>query len=116
MKDLISVVVTCYNHQDYIEQCLSSIFEQTYKNIELLVLDDGSTDKSAQIIQETLVDSPFPTRVESHENMGVVKTRNKALQQIQGTYFILVDSDDFLDVDYIESLNTTMLQGVAYIV
>ena len=116
MKDLISVVVTCYNHQDYIEQCLRSIFEQTYQNIELLVLDDGSTDKSAQIIQETLVDSPFPTRFESHENMGVVKTRNKALQQIQGTYFIFVDSDDFLDVDYIESFYTTMLQEEADIV
>ena len=116
MKDLISVVVTCYNHQDYIEQCLRSIFEQTYKNIELLVLDDGSTDKSAQIIQETLVDSPFPTRFESHENMGVVKTRNKALQQIQGTYFIFVDSDDFLDVDYVESFYTTMLQEKADIV
>ena len=116
MKDLISVVVTCYNHQDYIEQCLRSIFEQTYKNIELLVLDDGSTDKSAQIIQETLVDSPFPTRFESHENMGVVKTRNKALQQIQGTYFIFVDSDDFLDVDYIESFYITMLQEEADIV
>ena len=116
MKDLISVVVTCYNHQDYIEQCLRSIFEQTYKNIELLVLDDGSTDKSAQIIQETLVDSPFPTRFESHENMGVVKTRNKALQQIQGTYFIFVDSDDFLDSDFIESFYTTMLQEEADIV
>ena len=116
MKDLISVVVTCYNHQDYIEQCLRSIFEQTYKNIELLVLDDGSTDKSAQIIQETLVDSPFPTRFESHENMGVVKTRNKALQQIQGAYFIFVDSDDFLDSDYIENFYTTMLQEEADIV
>ena len=116
MKDLISVVVTCYNHQDYIEQCLRSIFEQTYKNIELLVLDDGSTDKSAQIIQETLVDSPFPTRFESHENMGVVKTRNKALQQIQGTYFIFVDSDDFLDSDYIESFYTSMVQEEADIV
>lgn len=116
MKDLISVVVTCYNHQDYIEQCLRSIFGQTYQNIELLVLDDGSTDKSAQIIQETLADSPFPTRFESHKNMGVVKTRNKALQQIQGTYFIFVDSDDFLDSDYIESFYTTMVQEEADIV
>lgn len=62
MKDLISVVVTCYNHEDYIEQCLRSIFKQSYRNIELFVLNDGSTDKSAQIIQETLVDSPFPTQ------------------------------------------------------
>ena len=116
MKDLISVVVTCYNHQDYIEQCLRSIFAQTYRNIELLVLDDGSSDHSAEIIEAVLADSPFPTRFESHENMGVVKTRNKALQQIQGTYFIFVDSDDFLDVDYIESFYTSMLQEEADIV
>ena len=116
MKDLISVVVTCYNHQDYIEQCLRSIFEQTYRNIELLVLDDGSSDHSAEIIEAVLADSPFPTRFESHENMGVVKTRNKALQQIQGTYFIFVDSDDFLDSDYIESFYTSMVQEEADIV
>ena len=116
MKDLISVVVTCYNHQDYIEQCLRSIFAQTYRNIELLVLDDGSSDHSAEIIEAVLADSPFPTRFESHENMGVVKTRNKALQQIQGAYFIFVDSDDFLDPDYIESFYTTMVQEEADIV
>ena len=116
MKDLISVVVTCYNHQDYIEQCLRSIFAQTYRNIELLVLDDGSSDNSAEIIEAVLADSPFPTRFESHENMGVVKTRNKALQQIQGTYFIFVDSDDFLDSDYIESFYTSMVQEEADIV
>ena len=116
MKDLISVVVTCYNHQDYIEQCLRSIFAQTYRNIELLVLDDGSSDHSAEIIEAVLVNSPFPTRFESHENMGVVKTRNKALQQIQGTYFIFVDSDDFLDSDYVESFYTTMVQEEADIV
>lgn len=116
MKDLISVVVTCYNHQDYIEQCLRSIFEQTYRNIELLVLDDGSSDHSAEIIEAVLADSPFPTRFESHENMGVVKTRNKALQQIQGTYFIFVDSDDFLDSDYIESFYRSMVQEEADIV
>lgn len=116
MKDLISVVVTCYNHQDYIEQCLRSIFAQTYRNIELLVLDDGSSDHSAEIIEAVLVDSPFPTRFESHENMGVVKTRNKALQQIQGTYFIFVDSDDFLDSDYIKSFYTSMVKEEADIV
>ena len=52
MNNLISVVVTCYNHEKYIEQCLRSVFNQTYTNIELIVLDDGSTDSSTQIIQE----------------------------------------------------------------
>ena len=51
MKNLISVVVTSYNHEKYIEQCLRSIFNQTYRNIELIILDDGSTDGSNQIIQ-----------------------------------------------------------------
>ena len=54
MTNLISVVVTCYNHENYIEQCLRSIFKQTYRNIELIVLDDGSTDNSSEIIKEVL--------------------------------------------------------------
>ena len=58
MTNLISVVVTCYNHENYIEQCLRSIFNQTYRNIELIVLDDGSTDYSPEIIQEVLKESP----------------------------------------------------------
>ena len=54
MTNLISVVVTCYNHENYIEQCLRSIFKQTYRNIELIVLDVGSTDNSSEIIKAVL--------------------------------------------------------------
>ena len=88
MKNLISVIVTCYNHEKYIEQCLRSVFKQTYQNIELIVLDDGSTDGSKQIILKTLKDSPFEVKFESHKNMGVVKTRNKGIEKI-----FLVKSD-----------------------
>ena len=104
MTKLISVVVTCYNHENYIEQCLRSIFNQTYRNIELIVLDDGSTDSSNQIIQEVLKDSPFVTTFESHENIGVVRTRNKGINLLNGDYFLFVDSDDFLDDRYVEEL------------
>lgn len=113
MKDLISVVVTCYNHEYYIEQCLRSIFKQSYRNIELFVLNDGSTDKSAQIIQETLVDSPFPTQFKSHENMGLVMTRNKGLGLINGEFFLFVDSDNFLDEAYIEKCHQKLCQAGA---
>ena len=102
MTNLISVVVTCYNHEKYIEQCLRSIFKQTYRNIELIVLDDGSTDYSPEIIQEVLRESPFATTFESHENIGVVRTRNKGLNLLNGDYFLFVDSDDFLDDRYVE--------------
>ena len=104
MTKLISIVVTCYNHENYIEQSLRSIFNQTYRNIELIVLDDGSTDSSSEVIQEVLKESPFVTIFESHENIGVVRTRNKGLNLLNGDYFLFVDSDDFLDDRYVEEL------------
>lgn len=116
MTKLISVVVTCYNHENYIEQCLRSIFNQTYRNIELIVLDDGSTDSSSEIIQEVLKESPFVTTFESHENIGVVRTRNKGINLLNGDYFIFVDSDDFLDDRYVEELYDCAINHQADIV
>ena len=116
MKNLISVIVTCYNHEKYIEQCLRSVFKQTYQNIELIVLDDGSTDGSKQIILKTLKDSPFEVRFESHKNMGVVKTRNKGIELINGKYFLFVDSDDYLPDDYVEELYSCAINQQADIV
>ena len=110
MTKLISVVVTCYNHENYIEQCIRSIFHQTYRNIELIVLDDGSTDNSNEIIQEVLKDSPFVTKFESHENVGVVKNRNMGLSLINGDYLLFVDSDNYLDMDYIEQLYSKLIE------
>ena len=116
MTNLISVVVTCYNHENYIEQCLRSIFKQTYRNIELIVLDDGSTDNTSEIIQEVLKESPFVTTFESHENIGVVRTRNKGLNLLNGDYFLFVDSDDFLDETYVEELYECAINRQADIV
>ena len=116
MTNLISVVVTCYNHENYIEQCLRSIFKQTYRNIELIVLDDGSTDNSSEIIKEVLKESPFVTTFESHENIGVVRTRNKGLILLNGDYFLFVDSDDFLDETYVEELYECAINRQADIV
>ena len=116
MKNLITVIVTCYNHEKYIEQCLRSVFNQTYQNIELIVLDDGSTDGSKQIILKTLKDSPFEVRFESHKNMGVVKTRNKGIELINGKYFFFVDSDDYLPDDYVEELYSCAINQQADIV
>ena len=116
MKNLISVIVTCYNHEKYIEQCLRSVFKQTYQNIELIVLDDGSTDGSKQIILKTLKDSPFEVKFESHKNMGVVKTRNKGIELINGKYFLFVDSDDYLPDDYVEELYSCAINQQADIV
>lgn len=102
MDDLVSVIITCYNHEQYIEECLESIFKQSYPNIELIVIDDGSTDHSREIIEETLKKSPFKkTEYIYQRNQGVVVARNLGLQTMNGDYCIFVDSDDSLDSEYI---------------
>ena len=104
-ETLVSVLVTCYNHEKYIEQCLRSIFNQTHNNIELIVLNDGSTDNSDQVIKETLKDSPYnKTHYFVHDNLGVVRTRNMGLQLINGDFFLFVDSDDYLEKNYVSEL------------
>lgn len=105
MNDKISVVVTCYNHEKYIEQCLRSIFEQTYQNIELIIFNDGSTDRSGEIIASLLPESRFvETYYFSDENQGVVKIRNAALEKVTGDYLLFVDSDNFLNENHVEIL------------
>lgn len=105
MKDLVSVIVTCYNHGPYIAQCLNSIFEQTYRNIELLVINDGSTDDSGEVIEQNIIQSPFEhTEYLVQKNAGICVTRNRGLEWAQGTFLLFVDSDNYLDPDFIEKL------------
>ena len=76
----VSVIVTSYNHEKYIEQCIQSIFNQTYKNIELIIIDDGSTDSSPQKINKLVTHSPFEeTTVIIQKNKGACVSRNIAI-------------------------------------
>ena len=59
MNSAVSVIVTCYNHEAYIAECLQSIFQQTYQAIQLIVIDDGSEDNSPELIQELLMNASF---------------------------------------------------------
>lgn len=105
MNSKISVVVTCYNHEKYIEECLRSIFAQTHQNIELIIFNDGSTDQSGQIIEDLLTESPFAeTHYFSGKNRGLAHVRNEALTKITGEFLLFVDSDNFLDRQHIEKL------------
>ncbi|MGQ7359291.1 glycosyltransferase family 2 protein [Streptococcus suis] len=117
INSLVSVVVTCYNHEQYIEQCLKSIFKQSFQHIELHVWNDGSTDQSGEIIEQTLSKSPF-SRTEYHfqTNQGLVKTRNNALKLIKGEFILFVDSDNFLEPNYIEKMLEVAFQKQADIV
>lgn len=109
MDKKVSVVVTCYNHEKYIEECLRSIFGQTHQEIELLIFNDGSTDASGEVISEVLQDSPFvETHYFSEKNRGLAYVRNDALSKMTGDFLLFVDSDNFLNDDHIEKLLTEL--------
>ncbi len=116
-NDKISIIVTCFNKAEYIEECLESIFKQTYRNIELLIYDDGSTDDSKKVILKTIENSPFKnTYFFSEGNKGANFVRNEGLSRATGDYLINVDGDNYIDEDYVEILYNESLGMKADIV
>ena len=99
-KPLVSIVITCYNYADYVAESIESALNQTYKNIEIIVINDGSTDNSLDIINN------YKTRVKviSRKNKGIVFTRNQALDLVKGEFLCFLDADDYFDDDYIENM------------
>ena len=108
MNKRVSAIVTCYNHGVYIEQCLRSIFTQTYKNIDLLVINDGSSDNSDEIISRVLKSSPFEvTEYVKQENLGIGVTRNSGIEWAErkgNEYLLFIDSDNYLNATHIEQI------------
>lgn len=99
----VSVIVTCFNKAPFIKQCLESIFSQSFQSIELLVINDGSTDESDRIIRKTLENSPFEkTDYLVQENLGACLSRNIGLDRATGNYILIVDGDNYLDPDHID--------------
>ncbi|WP_449457179.1 SP_1767 family glycosyltransferase [Streptococcus suis] len=102
-KPLISIIVPVYNVQSYLEECLDSICRQTYQNIEILLINDGSTDRSPAICEEY---ATRDKRIEiiHQENAGASVARNKGIDQAKGTYILFVDSDDIIHDNLISEL------------
>lgn len=91
---LVSVVVPSYNHASFIESCLQSIFAQDYTNKQVIVIDDGSTDGSRELLQRLQDDYPFTLRVQA--NQGLLSTLNRALALADGELFVPIASDDVM--------------------
>ncbi|HFI0737525.1 TPA: glycosyltransferase family 2 protein, partial [Streptococcus suis] len=117
MNNLVSVVITCYNHEKYVGQCIESVFNQSFQNIELIVINDGSSDLSGQIIEDLIKQSPFKDTIYlTQENIGICATRNRAIEMINGDFLLFVDSDNFLEFNYIEKLLNTAIEENADII
>jgi glycosyltransferase EpsJ len=103
MGDLISVIIPVYNVEKYIDRCIISIINQTYKNLEIILVDDGSRDNSGKICDEyEKKDSRI--KVIHKDNAGAGMARNTGIENMSGQYFAFIDSDDYVDCDYIEKM------------
>jgi len=99
---LVSVLMASYNHARFVEQAIESVWNQTHPNIELIVVDDGSRDRSVEIIKELQSRSPLPMHVEVQENRGPASTFNRALQRARGEWLCILASDDFYTTGFVE--------------
>ena len=98
---LVSIIIPAYNVENYIDECLDSLLSQTYSNLEIIVVDDGSKDGTWQHIQ-SYMDKDDRVKGFHRENSGVSPTRNFALGQMKGDYLMFVDSDDSLEPEGVE--------------
>lgn len=94
-NDLISIIVPVYNVEEFLNRCVESILIQSYKNIEILLIDDGSTDNSSKICDEYSIKDKR-VKVIHKENGGLSDARNIGLENANGKYIAFVDSDDYI--------------------
>lgn len=112
MEELISVIVPVYNVEGYLNRCIESIQKQSYKNLEIILVDDGSKDSSPQICDE-LADQDDRIKVIHKQNGGQGRARNTALDIATGTYVAFVDSDDWISQSHIQNLYKSLKECTA---
>ena len=107
MSIKISVIIPVYNKADYVQECLNTVREQTLKEIEIICVNDGSTDNSAEIIETNIKEDPRVVLI-NKENGGAASARNKGLENARGEFVIFMDPDDWYpEKDVLETLYNT---------
>lgn len=114
-KPLVSILIPVYNTEDYFPICLDSIVNQTYSNLQVVIIDDGSKDTSLCIAQKYAKQYPY-IEVYHQENQGVASTRNNLLDKAKGDYVLFVDSDDWCELDMVDFLINKAIANNADIV
>lgn len=102
-KNVVTIIIPVFNAEKYLENCLKSVINQTYKNIEIIIVDDGSTDNSFKIYNKYL-NIEKRLKVINIENSGVSKARNIGLENSNGEWVTFIDADDWLERTYVEVL------------
>lgn len=105
----VSIIIPVYNKAPYLDSCISSVINQTYKNLEIIIIDDGSTDNSLEIC-EKYRKKDERIQLISQENQGVSVARNKGIQKASGEWIYFLDADDYLELDAFEILVNEIIQ------
>ena len=103
-KIKVSVIIPVYNCDEYIGATLKSVINQDFDSYEIIVIDDGSTDNSLDIINDTLKDCEIPYKVVHQENGGVSVARNRGISISAGEYLVFVDADDYIRENHLSEL------------
>lgn len=112
VKPKLTVIVSVYNTEKYVEKCIESILNQTYENIELIIIDDGSKDKSLSILQKYKKNKNV-ILIENKENKGLSYSRNLGMRKSSGDYLGFIDSDDYIEPDFYNNLMTSIIREKA---
>ncbi len=110
INDLVSVIVPVYNVEKYIEKCLNSIINQTYKNIEVIIVNDGSEDSSIEICKKIQIEDKR-IKILNQKNAGLSAARNTGIKNASGKYICFIDSDDYVHEDYIKLLLENLIEN-----
>ena len=113
MKELVSIIIPIYNVEKYLTKCIESVINQTYKNLEIILVNDGSTDNSKEIIDKySLIDSRI--KVINKKNGGLSEARNAGIEIAKGDYIGFLDSDDWIELNMYEKLYKYIKQENTY--
>lgn len=107
INSLVTIVVPIYNVEKYLEKCLNSIIKQTYKNLEIICVDDGSPDNSIEILN-IFAKKDSRIKIIRQENQGLSGARNTGINNATGKYIMFIDSDDWIELDMVELMVTKM--------
>lgn len=108
-KNFFSIIVPVYNGEKHIENCIQKLLKQSYDNYEIIVVNDGSSDKTSEIVSKYVL-SHDKIRLINKENQGVSVARNVGIENAQGDYILFVDSDDYLDENALNTLDSLLEQ------
>lgn len=112
MNDLISLIIPCYNASLTISKCLDSVISQSFQNLEIIIINDGSTDSTLDIINQYRAKDSRIILI-NRENSGVSKARNLGIEKAGGAYICFVDSDDWVEKDYCSTLYQSIKENEA---